>query len=70
MILNALGDAFDLICIDAYSGNWNAARGEFTPPEKAFRKLLLLFIFSNGKIRWFRFAFFFCIPVEKYREIL
>ena len=41
MILNALGDAFDLICIDAYSGNWNAARGEFTPPEKAFRKLLL-----------------------------
>lgn len=41
MILDALHGSFDLICIDAYSGNWNGTRSGFTPPERFFRKLLL-----------------------------
>ena len=40
MVLHDLGDSFDYLCFDAYSGNYNGANGPLIPPERDFRKML------------------------------
>ena len=39
--LDSLGKNFDLLAIDAYSGNWDSLRGPIDPPEKSLRQFLL-----------------------------
>lgn len=39
-MLDDLGECFDLLAIDAYSGNWNALRGPVDPPEKGLKRFL------------------------------
>lgn len=40
IVLDDLGECFDLLAIDAYSGNWNALRGPVDPPEKGLKRFL------------------------------
>ena len=40
IVLDDLKDNFDLLAIDAYSGNWNALRGPLDPPENGLMRFL------------------------------
>lgn len=41
IVLDDLKDDFDLLCIDAYNGNWNGVTGPFPLPEDGFRNFLV-----------------------------
>ncbi len=41
IVLDDLKNDFDLLCIDAYNGNWNGVTGPFPLPEDGFRNFLV-----------------------------
>lgn len=41
IVLDDLKDDFDLLCIDAYNGNWNGVTGTLPPPEDGLRNFLV-----------------------------
>ncbi len=41
IVLDDLKDDFDLLCIDAYNGNWNGVTGPFPLPENGLRNFLV-----------------------------
>ncbi|MBO4632648.1 MAG: hypothetical protein J5858_12060 [Lentisphaeria bacterium] len=41
LILDDLKNDFDLLCIDAYNGNWHGLRGPLNLPENDFRNFLM-----------------------------